>query len=133
MQAWLLAAMAWTAGVALQLSSDAAVSAPWSVAGMGLAGVMGLVAALREMVGMIDSAKTTTNLWGERWSKLCQNGMKNGVSAATGMTGTDCDRNDAVRRFSIKLGGEALRAMLTHGGTLADLKGQLGTAADWTL
>lgn len=47
MQAGLLAAMAWTAGVALQLSSDAAVSAPWSVAGMGLAGVMGLVAALR--------------------------------------------------------------------------------------
>ena len=61
------------------------------------------------MVGMIDSAKTTTNLWGERWSKLCQNGMKNGVSAATGLTGFDCDRNDAIRRFSIKLGGEAVR------------------------
>ena len=67
------------------------------------------VEELRDMVGRIDSAKTTTNLWGERWSKLCQNGMKNGVSAATGMTGTDCDRNDAVRRFSIKLGGEAVR------------------------
>ena len=67
------------------------------------------VEELREMVGMIDSAKATTNLWGERWSKLCQNGMKNGVSAATGMTGIDCDRNDAVRRFSIKLGGEAVR------------------------
>ena len=67
------------------------------------------VEELREMVARIDSAKTTTNLWGERWSKLCQNGMKNGVSAATGMTGSDCDRNDAVRRFSIKLGGEAVR------------------------
>ena len=67
------------------------------------------VEELRDMVGRIDSAKTTTNLWGERWSKLCQNGMKNGVSAATGMTGIDCDRNDAVRRFSIKLGGEAVR------------------------
>lgn len=67
------------------------------------------VEELREMVGMIDSAKTTTNLWGERWSKLCQNGMKNGVSAATGLTGTDCDRNDAIRRFSIQLGGEAVR------------------------
>ncbi|MGE0426154.1 MAG: ketopantoate reductase family protein [Reyranellaceae bacterium] len=67
------------------------------------------VEELREMVGMIDSAKTTTNLWGERWSKLCQNGMKNGVSAATGLTGSDCDRNDAIRRFSIQLGGEAVR------------------------
>jgi 2-dehydropantoate 2-reductase len=64
---------------------------------------------LRDMVGRIDSAKTTTNLWGERWSKLCQNGMKNGVSAATGLTGSDCDRNDAIRRFAIKLGGEAVR------------------------
>ena len=35
--------------------------------------------------------------------------MKNGVSAATGLTGADCDRNDAIRRFSIKLGGEAVR------------------------
>ena len=67
------------------------------------------VEELRDMVGRIDSAKTTTNLWGERWSKLCQNGMKNGVSAATGLTGADCDRNDAIRRFSIKLGGEAVR------------------------
>ena len=67
------------------------------------------VEELRDMVGRIDSAKTTTNLWGERWSKLCQNGMKNGVSAATGLTGSDCDRNDAIRRFSIKLGGEAVR------------------------
>ena len=67
------------------------------------------VEELRDMVGRIDSAKTTTNLWGERWSKLCQNGMKNGVSAATGLTGFDCDRNDAIRRFSIKLGGEAVR------------------------
>ena len=66
------------------------------------------VEELRDMVGRIDSAKTTTNLWGERWSKLCQNGMKNGVSAATGLTGADCDRNDAIRRFSIKLGGEAV-------------------------
>ena len=67
------------------------------------------VEELRDMVGRIDSAKTTTNLWGERWSKLCQNGMKNGVSAATGLTGRDCDANDAIRRFSIKLGGEAVR------------------------
>ncbi len=64
---------------------------------------------LREMFALIDSAKTTSNLWGERWSKLCQNGMRNGVSAATGLSSGDCDRNDAIRRFSIRLGGEAVR------------------------
>jgi len=32
-----------------------------------------------------------------------------------------------------ELGGEALRGLLNAGGTLADLKGELGDAADWTL
>ena len=57
----------------------------------------------------IDSAKATTNLWGERWSKLVQNAMGNGVTAATGMTTPAClgDRN--IRRFQIALAGEGIR------------------------
>jgi 2-dehydropantoate 2-reductase len=66
------------------------------------------VEALVEMFKPIDSAKATTNLWGERWSKLCMNGMRNGVSAATGLTSTDCDRNPAIRRFAIQLGAEGV-------------------------
>src|SRR5260370_4379362 len=54
---------------------------------------------LVEMIAGIDSVKVTTNLWGERWSKLCVNGMRNGVSAATGLAGNAGDRNDALRRF----------------------------------
>ena len=67
---------------------------------------------VRELVDLfllIDSAKPTTNLWGERWTKLTQNGMRNGVSAATGLTGSQCDNNTAIRRFSIQLGGEAVK------------------------
>jgi len=67
---------------------------------------------VRELVDLfllIDSAKPTTNLWGERWTKLTQNGMRNGVSAATGLTGSQCDNSTAIRRFSIQLGGEAIR------------------------
>ena len=67
------------------------------------------VEALAEMIAPIDSVKVTTNLWGERWSKLCLNGMRNGVSAATGLPGNDCDRREKVRRFMIRLGGEAVR------------------------
>ena len=37
------------------------------------------------MLSVIDSAKATTNLWGERWGKLTQNSMGNGISACTGM------------------------------------------------
>lgn len=36
-------------------------------------------------------------------------------------------------REYLTLGGEALRGLLNDGGTLADLKGELGSAADWTL
>ncbi|MBV9736233.1 MAG: 2-dehydropantoate 2-reductase [Acidisphaera sp.] len=67
------------------------------------------VQALADMIAAIDSVKVTTNLWGERWSKLCVNGMRNGVAAATGLAGNDADRDDAIRRFAIRLGGEAVR------------------------
>src|SRR5215469_6108966 len=64
---------------------------------------------LAEMFAAIDSVKVTTNLWGERWSKLCLNGMRNGVSAATGLAGNAGDRDPRIRRFAIHLGGEAVR------------------------
>src|SRR3954466_8440253 len=44
------------------------------------------VEELVKMFSLIDSVKATSNLWGERWSKLAQNGMRNGVSAVTGLT-----------------------------------------------
>jgi 2-dehydropantoate 2-reductase len=64
---------------------------------------------LADMIRTIDSVKATTNLWGERWSKLCVNGMANGVSAATGMSGNDMNRDDKIRRLSIRLAGEGVR------------------------
>ncbi|GAA0575255.1 2-dehydropantoate 2-reductase [Craurococcus roseus] len=67
------------------------------------------VRALGEMVEGIDSVKVTSNLWGERWSKLCVNAMRNGISAATGLSGNDCDRDEALRRFSIRVGSEGVR------------------------
>ena len=67
------------------------------------------VEELVEMFSVIDSVKPTTNLWGERWTKLTQNSMRNGVSAATGLTGSQCDANTVLRRFAIQLGGEAIK------------------------
>ncbi|HEX7221374.1 MAG TPA: 2-dehydropantoate 2-reductase [Burkholderiales bacterium] len=57
----------------------------------------------------IDSAKATTNLWGERWSKLVQNAMGNGVTAATGLTTSACLGDRTIRRFQIALAGEGIR------------------------
>ncbi|MGH8700575.1 MAG: ketopantoate reductase family protein, partial [Burkholderiales bacterium] len=42
------------------------------------------VEEVAEMLRAVDSSKVTPNLWGERWSKLVINSMRNGLSAATG-------------------------------------------------
>src|ERR1700740_3377693 len=53
---------------------------------------------VRRLVAHADSAKTTDNLWGERWSKLVANSMYNGLSAGTGLTSTEVVQRDALRR-----------------------------------
>lgn len=64
---------------------------------------------LVQLFSLVDSAKATTNLQGERWTKLTQNAMSNGICASTGLTGHACDNNDAIRRFSIQVAGESVR------------------------
>jgi 2-dehydropantoate 2-reductase len=71
----------------------------------------------------IDSAKATTNIWGERWSKLVQNGMGNGVTAATGLSTPACANNTAIRRFQIKLAGEGVRVGQALGFQLEKIRG----------
>jgi 2-dehydropantoate 2-reductase len=62
-----------------------------------------------ELLSAVDGAKVTTNLWGERWSKLCHNAMRNGVAAATGLSGRQIDQHEHIRHFLIRIGGEAVR------------------------
>lgn len=91
-----------------------------------------ITARAREIAAMlndVDPAKATDNLWGERWTKLCINAMRNGVSAATGMGGNQRDRHDAVRRVCIRLGGEAVRV----GQALGYKLGKVGALPPETL
>ena len=62
-----------------------------------------------ELLRSADSSKVTTNLWGERWSKLVVNSMRNGLSAATGLSGNQRDLAEGPRWLSIRLGSEAIR------------------------
>ena len=50
------------------------------------------VCDVAERLGAVDECCVTTNLSGERWSKLVVNAMRNAISAATGLSGNDCDR-----------------------------------------
>ena len=67
------------------------------------------VEEVAEMLRSVDSAKVTSNLWGERWSKLVVNSMRNGLSAATGLFGNQRDAMEGPRWVSIRLGSEAVR------------------------
>lgn len=71
----------------------------------------------------VDSTKVTDNLWGERWSKLIVNGMRNGLSAATGMSGKQRDSEPMTRDLSLRLGAEAIRVGRALGYRLEDLAG----------
>jgi 2-dehydropantoate 2-reductase len=73
------------------------------------------------LVALTDSAKVTDNLWGERWSKLTANVMGNGLSACTGLPGSQVLQNESLRRFSVRLGSEAIRVGQALGYQLEDI------------
>ncbi len=77
---------------------------------------------LASILRKIDTVTVTRNLWGERWSKLCVNGMRNGIGAATGLSGIEIDSDPQLRRFSIGLGGEAVRVGQALGYALEPIR-----------
>jgi 2-dehydropantoate 2-reductase len=81
------------------------------------------VEEIAEMLRAVDSSKVTTNLWGERWSKLVVNSMRNGLSAATGLNGNQRDAMEGPRWVSIRLGSEAVRVGQAHGFQLEKMLG----------
>ena len=76
-----------------------------------------------ELLRSADSSKVTTNLWGERWSKLVVNSMRNGLSAATGLSGNQRDLAEGPRGLSIRLGSEAIRVGQALGYQLEKMLG----------
>ena len=59
---------------------------------------------------MCDVAPTvvTTNLWGERWSKLSVNCMANGLAGLSGLGSAEVRTRDGVRRVAINLAAETI-------------------------
>jgi 2-dehydropantoate 2-reductase len=79
--------------------------------------------AIVKMLSCIDSAKATTNLWGERWTKLVLNSMSNGISAITGLGHKEKALSPEARRLAIQLGGEAVTVGQALGFNLESLRG----------
>lgn len=70
-----------------------------------------------------DTCKVTSNLWGERWSKLVINAMRNGTCAVTGLSGRQRDTDDTARMLSIRLGSSAVRVGRAMGLALEPVGG----------
>jgi 2-dehydropantoate 2-reductase len=70
---------------------------------------------LAEMLSVIDGAKVTDNLWGERWAKLSANAMGNPVQAMSGLGSMDIASSEVGRAITIHLGAETARVGLALG------------------
>ena len=70
---------------------------------------------LVEMLDPIDAGKTTTNLQGERWAKLCQNSMGNPVVAVSDTGMADLSSDPRARELQIRLAAECARVGLALG------------------
>lgn len=77
------------------------------------------VKEIAQMLSCCDNARVTSNLWGERWTKLAVNSMRNPVSAATGRGANHNDRDAVTRRLSIRLAGELVKIGLAQGYELS--------------
>ena len=73
------------------------------------------VQELAEMLKVVDGARPTDNLWGERWAKLCQNAMGNPVQAMTGLGSAEIAGEARGREITIRLGEESARIGLALG------------------
>ena len=87
---------------------------------------------LTELIGLlepIDAGKTTCNLEGERWAKLCQNSMGNPVVAATLCGMATLASDSRARELQIRLASESAMVGLEFGITVEDFAGS--SASRW--
>lgn len=81
-------------------------------------------ARLAKILGAVDSANVTQNLWGERWTKLTANTITHGLLGATGLDNrvVYVERGHA-HRLGLKLAAEAIAVGRAQGYQLGTVLG----------
>ena len=89
------------------------------------------IAELISILEPIDGGKTTTNLLGERWAKLCQNSMGNPVVGATMCGSATVASSPRGRELQIRLASESAQVGLALGLDVVSFGGS--TPQNWSL
>jgi len=71
------------------------------------------LSALVDLLSAAGPARSTTNLWGERWAKLIANCMANGLAGITGLGNAELRGHVDVFPLTVKIASEALA--VAHG------------------
>ena len=79
---------------------------------------------IADKLDLIDAAYTSDNLPGERWAKLCQNGMGNAISAMSTLGSQDMADNVECRRIRINLAKEGAKVGLAQGLKVVEIGGK---------
>jgi len=81
-------------------------------------------AELANILSAVDSADATTNLWGERWTKLTANTITHGLLGATGFDNRVVYvERGKMHRIGVKLAAEAIEVGRAHGFQLGTVLG----------
>ena len=78
---------------------------------------------LADIMSVVDGSFATANLFGERWTKLCQNASGNPVQAMTLQGGVEVVSTSRGRQLTIMLLSECARVGLAAGYDLAKIRG----------
>ncbi len=81
------------------------------------------VEELVDILMCVDDARATSNLWGERWSKLTTNSSGNPVGAMTGLGGDGVASMPEARRVQINICKESSQVALAQNYQVEPIRG----------
>ena len=84
---------------------------------------------LASFFSCIDGSRVTTNLWGERWSKLTTNASTNPITAMTGLGAASVAEYSEARYIQIQISKESCQIALAQNYEVEPIKGV--SAAEW--
>lgn len=78
---------------------------------------------ISQMLSCIDLSMSTSNIWGERWSKLTMNAASNPLTAMTGLGSLGLSELSHARKIQIKLMKESCEVGLSQNYSIEPIKG----------